>query len=479
MSLRNEGTSAIAWSLIEKILKRGVQFVLSIFLARLLTPSDFGVVAMATIFVSWAEVFSDFGMGQAIIQRKEVTDTQKSTVFYINLIMGVLIAVVFVLIAPWAARFYDNDMVAWVVRVSGLTFIIHALNVVQSSLFKKALNFKVGTIASLLSSSLSGIAGIVLAYLGFGVWSLLAQSVLSATITTLYYWIKSDWRPKRVYNFKETKPLFTKGVGFMGQGLISNVFSSLDSMAIGKLFSTASLGLFERGKTLAFMPGNTVLSPISRPLFPLFAKIHDEEDRLKDLYLRTNRMLTWAATFICGYLLLMSYEIIYVLYGEKWVDASEFLCLFAIIVPLNANNVTITSVWKATGNVKILVKITFIERLFAFCSLAGLFWGIRWYAIAYIVADILTNLIKSICHWKTYNISVFEQYKEMLLEGMFIVISYFLFLLIPFRDIYLNAIIKFVVFTVLYIGGCWIFKAKGMQYANEYLKPVINKVRRK
>jgi O-antigen/teichoic acid export membrane protein len=479
MSLRKEGTSAIAWSLIEKFLKRGVQFILSIFLARLLTPSDFGVVAMATIFVSWAEVFSDFGMGQAIIQRKDVTETQKSTVFYINLMMGVLIAIVFMLIAPWAARFYDNEMVAWVVRVSGLTFIIHALNVVQSSLFKKALNFKVGTIASLLSSSFSGIAGIIMAYFGFGVWSLLTQSVLSAAITTLFYWLKSEWRPKRVFNFNETKPLFTKGIGFMGQGLVSNVFSSLDSMAIGKLFSTASLGLFARGKTLAFMPGNTILSPISRPLFPLFAKIHNEEDRLKDLYMKTNRMLTWAATFISGFMLLMSYEIIYILYGEQWVDASEFLFLFSLIVPLNANNVTITSVWKATGNVKILVKITFIERLFAFCSLAGLFWGIRWYAIAYIVADILTNLIKSICHWKAYKISVFEQYKEMILEGGLIVIAYILFLFIPFSGVYLNAIIKFFAFTIIYIGGCRIFKAKGMQYANEYLKPVINKVRRK
>lgn len=478
MSLRKEGTSAIAWSLIEKFLKRGVQFVLSIFLARMLTPSDFGIVAMASIFVSWAEVFSDFGMGQAIIQKKDVSETQTSTVFWINLMMGVLIAIVFLLIAPWAAKFYDAPMVAWVVRIAGLTFIIQALNVVQSSLFRKSLNYKVGTIASFLSSTLSGVVGIVLAYLGFGVWALLVQSVLSASITTFYFWFKSKWRPQRVFNFSETRPLFNKGVGFMGQGLVSNVFSSLDSMVIGKLFSSASLGLFSRGKTLALMPGNTLLTPVTRPLFPIFAKINNDTPRLNELYLKTVYMLNWASTFICGLFVVASFEIITILYGNQWAEAADYLLLFSLIIPLNANNVAITSVWKATGNVKTLVKITFIERLFAFIALCGLLFSIKWYAIAYITADVITNMIKAVSHTKNTGISLFKQYKEMLTELAFVAITFSIFYFMPIQSVYLSAVIKTIVFSSIYILGCKLCNINGMKALLEYLKPYIAKLKK-
>ena len=467
MSLRVEGTSAIAWSLIEKFLKRGVQFVLSIFLARLLTPSDFGIVAMASIFVSWAEVFADFGMGQAIIQKKDVTETQTSTVFYINLIMGGVIALVFVFIAPWAAIFYDAPMVAWVVRIAGLTFIIHALNVVQSSLFKKALNFKVGTIASFLSSTISGVVGITLAYFGFGVWSLLAQSVLSAAITTLYYWFKSQWRPKRVFNFKETKPLFTKGVGFMGQGLVDNVFNSLGSMVIGKVFSSATLGLFSRGHSLAIMPETTLITPITRPLFPIFAKVQDKKEELQHYYMKIVEMLNWSMIMICGLFLLCSDEIILILYGEQWVDAAPYLFLLSMMIPLVANWTTTTALWKATGHVKKIVIVTFIEKLLFFLSLAALFHSIKLYAILLVISYLVANIIKSIMNAHIIGVSVWKQYKEWMMDMIIMSTSVVGLSLIAFQSNILGLLVKSFSFVIIYLLFGKLLRLKGMKSVQE------------
>lgn len=475
MSLRKEGTSAIAWSLIEKFLKRGVQFVLSIFLARLLTPSDFGIVAMASIFVSWAEVFSDFGMGQAIIQKKDVTETQTSTVFWINLMMGFLIAIVFLLIAPWAAKFYDAPMVAWVVRVAGLTFIIHALNVVQSSLFKKALNFKVATIASFLSSTLSGVVGIVLAYLGFGVWALLVQSALSAIITTSYFWIKSQWRPQRIFNFEETKPLFNKGVGFMGQGLIDNVFRSLGSMAIGKVFSPSILGLFSRGHDLAVMPETTVISPITRPLFPIFAKVQDKKEDLQHYYLKTVEMLNWSMIMICGWFLLCSKEIILILYGNQWGEASIYLFIVAFTIPFVPNWTTSTAVWKALGHVKHVAFITFIYQFLSLLSIAALFYSIKLYTLLIVVSYLIANIIKAIMNVKIFGISLWKQYSEWLLDviimgGSVIVLSFF-----SFQSNLVSFSVKSISMFVAYILLSKLFKIRGMGSIEGELVRIINK----
>ena len=470
MSLRNEGTSAIAWSLTEKFLKRGVQFILSIFLARLLTPSDFGVVAMATIFVSWAEVFKDFGMGQAIIQKKDVTEAQVSTVFWINLMMGILIAIIFVLIAPWAARFYENDMVAWVVRVAGLTFILTSLNVVQSSLFVKALNYKVGTIASLLASTLSGMLGILMAYIGFGIWSLLAQSVMSTVITTAYLWLKSKWRPKRVFNFKETQPLFAKGVGFMGQGLISEVSASIDSMVIGKMYSPASLGLFSRGKSFASMLETTLFAPISRPLFPIFAKINGDTPRMNSSYLKIMRMLTWTASLICGLFIIMSYEIIYILYGTQWIDAAQYLLFFSIIIPFNAINSCINSIWKGMGETKLLVKVSLITRIIYLLSLVGLFFGIRSYAIMNVITVLINIIIKTLYHKHLTGVGLCEQYKELFMESAIIAIVFILFLFMKIDSVYISALIKTTVFIVIYLLGSVLLKIEGMKVLLRELK---------
>ncbi len=451
MDIKKEGTKAASWSLIDKFLRRGVQFVLSIFLARLLMPGDFGVIAMAAIFVSWGEVFRDFGLGQALVHRQDVTEVQTSTIFYINIIMACAIAGIFCLIAPLAADFYDNRMIAWVIRISGLIFIINGFNVVQNSLLIKNLNYKINTFAGFIASILSGIVGVIFAYLGYGVWSLLIQSVLSAIISTLYIWHKSKWRPKREFNFLETKPLFKKGFGFMGQGLIDNVFSYLGTMVIGKMFSPGILGIYDRGNTLADMPNTTFVLPISRPLFPVFAKLQNDIANLKQYYLKILQTMNWGVILVAGIFLLCSDEIIICLFGQKWIQSSKYFFILSLIIPFCSNWSIITALWKGMGLVKKVNLITFAEKVLFVISIPALFISLEVYAYCILASHILANVVKAYMNTSVIGLSIFNQYREWAIEMVLILCAILLGSLINIGNVWISLIIKATSFLIYYL----------------------------
>lgn len=472
MRQRSDGSKAILWSFSEVLLKRGVQFVLSIFLARLLTPDDFGVVAMATIFVTWSEVFKDFGLGQALIQKKDISEEQVSTVFYLNIGTGCLIALILVLLAPLASQFYENEMVAWCVRVSALTFFITSFNVVQTSLFKKKLNYKVQTVSSFIASTTSGIVGVVMAYRGFGIWSLLTQSVVSTIVNTLYIWWKSDWRPRWIFKFKTTFSLFKKGVGFMGKGLIDNVFSALDSMAIGKLFSSATLGLFNRGKSLSDMTRDTFLIPVTRPLFPIFAKLQNDRPAMEAYYFKMLHMCSWIIIFCAGLLFLCSNEIITILYGDTWKESAKYLKYFALLLPFYSPNTIATSSLKALGHVKVLVFLGLFERVLAFVSLFGLLIGLDFYVRLFFVSNLTASVVQVIVTSKFTKISVFKQYKNIVLCVCGIVALGVAFYFLPIVNQYVSLFIKTAVFITVYLAYSYLTKSEGFQACLNQIKKV-------
>lgn len=478
MSIQRESKHAIVWSMIDKFLKRGIQFLLSIFLARLLTPNDYGIVAMAAIFVSWGEVFRDFGLGQSIIQKKDVTDEQKSTIFYINILMGCIIATIFFLIAPLAAQFYENEMVAWVVRVSGITFIIQSVNVVQHSILQKELNFKIETIASFYSMLISGLLGILLAYEGFGIWSLLFQSVMSYLIITIYIWIKTTWRPSLHFNFSNTKPMLRMGVGFMLQGLIDNIFNSLGSMVIGKLFSPSTLGLYSRGNSLAEMPKTTFIMPFTRPLFPVFAKIQDDKAAVRNYFLNTIDMLNWLMIFVTGIILTSSSEIICILYGDVWLDSAKYLFLLSIMIPFFPNWTTTTSLWKGLGFAKKVATITFIEKFFTFISIAGLFINLETYAIMFVASYIVACFIKSFMNIKISGISIKDQYKEWSVEMIIMILMIACLSFLKFESSFISFFIKTCAFSIVYFVISYVLKLHGYTICMNQLNPIIRRIKK-
>lgn len=473
----SSGKTAIAWSVGDKLVKRLVQFVLSIFLARLLSPDDFGVVAMASIFINWAEVFRDFGLGQSIVQKKDVSETQVSTIFYINVVMGCIIAVVFFIIAPLAAKFYDEDMIAWVIRIAGVTFIINSLNIVQNSLLIKKLNYKVGTVASFLASTISGAIGVLFAFLGFGIWSLLIQSVASSIITTLYIWSKSKWHPQRKFNFSETKSMFNMGIGFMAQGFIDNVFTSLGSMFIGKIHNPAAVGLYSRGHDLAVMPETTILLPVSRPFFPIFAKQQDRVDELKITFFKSLHLLTYGMSYCCGILTIASVEIITILYGAKWSDSIPILTIVSVMLPFCPIWTITTSLWKGLGKIALVAKFTLLLQTLSLISIAFMYLDIRYYAAAMVASYIVAAIIKSLVNRHILQVSLFKQYKELVIQLIIIAVAYILFNRINIQSYLWSFVIKFTGFTAVYFMCGHLFKMQGHTLAIGEIRSLYNTLR--
>lgn len=479
MNLKKEGKKAVKWSILDKFLKRGVQFILSVILARLLQPEDFGVIAMAAIFVGWGEVFRDFGLGQALVQSKNVTEVHSSTIFHLNMIMGCVVAAILFVISPYVGEFYDNEMVVWVVRVAGINFIINGLNVVQNSLLNKELNFKVGTISSFLAAVLSGMVGIVLAYLGFGVWSLLIQSLVSSVIATIYIWAKSRWRPRLIFNFKKTAPLFKKGTGFMGQALVDNIMGYAGIMAIGKMFSPGILGIYDRGNSLAEMANSTFVLPMTRPLFPLFSKLQDDLNQLRSMYIKTLYTLNWLLILIAGILLLCSHEIVCLLLGDKWEASGEYLFLLSWIIPLYPNWAISTSLWKGLGLVKKVTFITFFEKSLFLLSILALFLGLREYALCIIAANYIANILKASMTARIIGVSLWEQYREWFLEMAIVVIAFAICSSISSDSHVINMIMKMAIFLGLYIGVGHCKKIEGYLTSKNQIYLLLKSIGRK
>lgn len=468
MSLKEKSTQAVSWSILDKVFKRVIQFILSIFLARLLTPADFGVIAMSLIFTNWAEVFRDFGLGQAIIQQQNISSRQYSTIFYINVAMGLLIGLIFIGISPLASTFYNNKMVGWVVACSSVSFFINGLNVVQGALLNKQLNFKVSTMASFYASLLSGITGIVLAYFGFGVWSLIGQGIMSNVIVTLYIWSHTSWRPSLEYSFKETKPMLKKGMGFMGQGFTNAIFSSLDSMVIGKFYNASTLGLFNKGKSLADMPRDSILLPITRPFFSIFAQSQTDIKKTGSIYLKLNNVLNWGLLFVATLMFVNAKELILLLYGAQWMDSVFYFKMCLLISMFYISTPISVSVWKAFGAMKALNLLTLTERVLSFLALIiGLAHGLDLY-LGLLFCPYLIILIMKIYFDRILRLPV----KSMLQQYFFnlsVVGCCCCVMLISCSSLLLSFIIKGIVCFCLYIVLSWVFRLNGqLLFWNEF-----------
>ncbi|MDE6120288.1 MAG: oligosaccharide flippase family protein, partial [Muribaculaceae bacterium] len=313
------------------------------------------------------------------------------------------------------------------------------------------------------------------------VWSLLIQSIVSALVSTIYIWLKSSWRPKMVFNFRETKPLFNKGFGFMGQGLVDSIFTYAGTMVIGKVFSPGVLGIYDRGSSLSDMPQSTFVLPITRPLFPVFSKLQDDRAALKEFYIKILRALNWALILVCGILLLSSNEIIYLLLGEKWMSSAPYFFLLSLVIPLCPNWAIITALWKGLGLVKKVTFVTFVEKLLFLLAIPALFIGLKVYAICIVGANLIANILKSVMNASVIGISVFEQYQEWLIEilvvGCVLVAWQFCELEVVWLSFVLKTMSLLCVYTIssecLKLKGYIFFKARLRKFAFNFLKKQI------
>ena len=280
--LKDKTVKGVIWSAVDRFSAQGIQFVFSILIARLLMPEDYGVIAMIGIFLAVSNTFIDSGFGTALVRKIDRTETDFSTVFYFNNLVAILFYLTLFFAAPAIARFYDTPLLVPVTRVVALTLPIGALSGIHSAKLSIAIDFKSRAKISIVSAILTGSVGLWMAYAGYGVWSLVVQTICASTIRTVMLWIIVKWFPKLIFSWASFKDLFTFGSKLLASGLLDTVYNNIYTLVIGRIFSPSVLGVYGKARSLADFPSSNITSVLQSVSFPVLSAIQNEEERLAD-----------------------------------------------------------------------------------------------------------------------------------------------------------------------------------------------------
>ncbi len=415
MNLKDKTISALAWSAVDRIGSRGIQFVISIILARLLLPEQFGLIAMLTIFFAIAQTFIDSGFGAALIQKQDADHVDECSIFYFNIFVGFLLAGIIYLSAPYIATFYEQPMLAPLTRFMSISLIVGAFSIIQATLLSKNLDFKTQTKISILAAIISGAIGVYLAYQDFGVWALAVQQVLSGLLQMVMLWFWFAWRPSLVFSFESLHQMFGYGSRMLASGLLDTVFKNLYLIVIGKAFPPAELGYYTRAQGFPEMISLNFSQILSRVTFPVFSSIQYETERLKRA---VRKSLTLSALVIFPAMIGMAVvaePLVLLLLTDKWLPAVPYLqllCIVKMFLPLHVFNL---SVLKSKGRSDLFLRLEIIKKVLVVLNIAITWrWGVEAMIIGQIVLQVNAYFLNSYVAGRLIAYPPYEQLKDLL-----------------------------------------------------------------
>lgn len=389
-SLKNKTVKGIVWSSIERFSVQGIQFLVMIVMARLLTPKDYGLVGMVAIFIAVAQSLVDSGFSQALIRKQNRTETDNSTVFYFNIVVGILLYLVLFAIAPLVADFYDSPELTALMRVICLSVVFNSFVVVQRALLTVNIDFKTQAKASLTAAVVSGVIGIGMAYSGFSYWSIVAQQLVNLGLNTLLLWIFTRWRPRWIYSWGSFRELFTFGSKLMVSGLLDVVYRNMYLLVIGKVFTASSLGYYTRAQQFAEFPSSNLTGIMQRVTYPVLCQIQDDDERLAQIYRRFLRLSAFLIFPLLVGLSAVAEPFVLLLLKEQWLFAAtllQIICFAMMWYPIHAINLNLLQV---KGRSDLFLRLEIIKKAIAVLILCV---TIPMGLIAMCVGQILSSLI--------------------------------------------------------------------------------------
>ena len=377
-SLKHKTVGGVFWSILERGGQQGIQVVISIILAWLLSPAQFGLISMLTIFMAVAQSFQDSGFGSALIQKKDATHIDSCSIFYFNIIVGIIAAGLLCLAAPWIAAFYKEPTLTALTRFLSLNLVINSFALIHSTLLIKNIDFKTQLKVSITATIGSGIIGIVLACCGFGVWSLAIQSVTSTLFRTVLLWFFNKWRPSLVFSLAALKSMFVFGSRLLASGLLDTIFRNIYLVVIGKIFTATDLGFYTRARSCLRLSSENLAMSVSRVMFPVFSSIQDDIDRLKKCAQKTLTILMFLNFPIMTGILITAKPVVSVILTEKWlpcVPYLQLLCIIGLILPLQVLNLNILM---AKGRSDLFLRLEILKKILVVISITITYrWGIQ------------------------------------------------------------------------------------------------------
>lgn len=415
MTLKRKAIDGLVWSFIENFLKQLVLFSIGIVLARLLSPEEFGLIGISTIFITLSKTFIDGGFSQALIRKQDCTDEDYSTVFYINLCMGSFLALILYLSAGLISQFFKQPPVLEIIEVLSVLLLINALTIIQRTQMIKKINFKMQAKISVTSELTGGVLAIGMALSGWGVWSLVLKQITTHSIETFLLWLQGNWRPKLTFSKSSFTELFGFGSKLLAANILNTLFKNIYLIVIGRYFSAAHLGYFTRAQQFNDLPSQNINNIIQRVTYPVLSSLQDNPKKLKDVY-RKILSATMLITFplMIG-LASIAEPLIMVLLGEKWSQSIIYLQLLTFIgacYPLNSLNLNIL---KVAGRSDIFLILEVIKKILIIPAvIVGINYGIESMILAMWGVTIIALIINSYWTGKFLNYNLINQLRDIL-----------------------------------------------------------------
>ena len=377
-SLKHKAVRGVGWSFVDNIANSGITFLVGLVLARILTPAEYGVMAMVTIFIAISNSIVDSGFSNALIRKIKIEQIDYNTVFYFNLVVSLFLYLVLFFCAPAISVFFKEPILVNIMRVIGWILVINALAIIPRTILVRNVDFKTQTKVSLISSIFSGVIGIGMALTSFGVWSLVGQQLSRQFLNTVFLWFFCHWRPLWEFSIQSFKELFRFGSKLLLSGLLNTIYNDIYSLVIGRCYSAADLGQYTRASQFNTIFSSNLTTVVQRVSYPVLSSIQNEERRLREAYRRVIKV-TMLVTFACMLgLAAVAKPLLVLLIGEKWLPAVYFLqiiCFSGMLYPLHAINLNILQV---KGRSDLFLKLEIIKKIIATVPIViGIFWGIE------------------------------------------------------------------------------------------------------
>jgi O-antigen/teichoic acid export membrane protein len=415
MSLKKQALSGVFWSSLQLFGTQGIGLVVSIILARLLLPAEFGLIAMLGIFMGLAATLINSGLTSSLIRSENLDEEDYSTVFYFNLVVSGLLYVLFILVAPFIADFYNQPVLTAVVRVYSVTFVINAFSAIQITRLNKNMDFKTQLKVSIPSLILGCSIGIVMAYYGYGVWSLVWSAIIQALASTVQLWYFAKWKPLWVFNKEKFHYHFHYGIKLMFSGILDILFVNAYTIIIGKFFAPAQVGFYNRAESLQMFPVSAINSIIGKVTFPLFATIQNDDVRLKMVYKKIMQMVLFLVTPTLVLMAVLAEPLFRFLLTEKWLPAVPYfqiLCFNGILYPIHSYNLQILNV---KGRSDLFLKLEIVKKILTVVIILISFqFGIYGLLYGSVVGSVLCFFINTHYSGRFLKYSAWEQTKDIL-----------------------------------------------------------------
>lgn len=478
-SLKHKTVKGASWSFIDSIAGQGITFLVGLVLARLLTPEEYGIIGIITIFIAVFNSIVDSGFSNALIRKNDAKDIDYNTVFITNLVLSVVLFGILYVSAPAISRFFSQPQLIPLLRVMGIIVIINAFAIIQRTILVKKVDFKTQTKVSLISSISSGVVGIGMALNGLGVWSLVGQQISRQFLNSAFLWFYSKWYPKLQFSIQSFKELFSFGWKLLASSLIDTVWREIYQVVIGKYYTPVALGHYTRAQQFASICSSNLNSVVLRVSFPVLSSVQDDKERLKNGYkriIKVSMLITF--TLMLG-LTAVAKPLVLALIGEQWLPCVPFLqiiCLQMMLYPLHSLNLNMLQV---QGRSDLFLKLEIIKKIIAVGPiLLGIFVDIYWMLGGSVVTGFIAYYLNAYYSGPFLNYSIKEQVKDILPSfglALAMAIPVFVMSFIPMNSFILLPL-QILAGVIITISICEMTKLPEYLEIKGIVMPVINKI---